>query len=510
LAAALTAPDGPARSTGLAALLAALAGGALAWNHLLVGVFYDDGIYAGLAWALGHGAGFAYPNLPGTPAAVHFPPLYPLILAPLFRFLPTAAAGAAGRALGIGCFALACRLITRHAVRLQLLGDGVPAWVTEGVVAGTALAIPVLSILGVLLSEPPFTLALAGALALADRPKEQWSPRLALGAGLLAAAALLLRSVGVAVAGGVLLHAWQKGLSRRLLLALVLPALLAGAAWGLWVMAHRGGIDPAIGLDYGSYLQAVHDAGLRTLAGSLADLPRPLSVLTLNWVPSRGVYYALGIPALLVAVTGLASLVRRSALGWTLILYLAILSLWPFPPDRFLWAILPWLALAWATGAVTLWRSQTRLMRVPVAVLAALLAFGYVRYEVRGLANHWWDLSATRISTNLADLLPAIDSLPAGAVVATDNEPLVWLYTRRNAVPFYLFAYSGRQLLQPLPDFQMAYLRRAGVTHVLISGLATGSAEQLNRLLGAYPGAFTVIRRWSNGRALFAVRHAHP
>src|SRR4029077_232931 len=57
------------RGTGLAALLAALAGGVLAWNHLLVGVFYDDGIYAGLAWALGHGAGFVYPNLPGTPAA---------------------------------------------------------------------------------------------------------------------------------------------------------------------------------------------------------------------------------------------------------------------------------------------------------------------------------------------------------------------------------------------------------------------------------------------------------
>jgi hypothetical protein len=145
-----------------------------------------------------------------------------------------------------------------------------------------------------------------------------------------------------------------------------------------------------------------------------------------------------------------------------------------------------------------------------VAVLAALLAFGYARYEARGLANHWWDLTATRISENLTDLLPAIDSLPRDAVVATDNEPLVWLYTRRQAVPFYLFAYSGRQLLQPLPDFQMAYLRRVGATHVLLSGLGTGSAEQLNRLLGAYPGAFTVLRRWSNGRALFLVRRDHP
>jgi hypothetical protein len=451
-----------------------------------------------------------YPNLPGTPAAIHFPPLYPLILAPLFRFLPTPAAGMAGRALGIVCFALACRLITRHAVRLQLLGEGVPAWVTEAVVAGTALAIPVLSILGVLLSEPLFTLAFAGALALVDRPKEQWSPRLAPGVGLLAAAALLLRSVGVAVAGGALIHAWRIGLNRRLAAALALPALLAGIAWGLWVLAHGGGIDPAIRPPYGSYLEIVHDAGLRTLAGSLADLPRPLSVLTLNWVPSRAVYYGLGIPALIVGLTGLVLLARRSALGWMLILYLAVLSLWPFPPDRFLWAILPWLALAWAAGAAGLWRSRVRSIQVPVAVLTALLAFGYVRYEARGLANHWWDLTATRISANLTELLPAIDSLPADAVVATDNDPLVWLYTHRRAVPFYLYAYSGRQLLQPLPDFQMSYLRRVGVTHVLISGLGTGSAEQLDRLLGAYPGVFTVVRRWSNGRALFEVRRDHP
>jgi len=150
------------------------------------------------------------------------------------------------------------------------------------------------------------------------------------------------------------------------------------------------------------------------------------------------------------------------------------------------------------------------LIQVPVAVLAALLAFGYVRYEARGLANHWWDLTATRISANLTELLPAIDSLPADAVVATDNDPLVWVYTHRRAVPFYLYAYSGRQLLQPLPDFQMSYLRRVGVTHVLISGLGTGSAEQLDRLLGAYPGVFTVVRRWSNGRALFEVQRDHP
>ena len=60
---------------GLAAAGVALAVGALALNRALIGVFYDDGLYAGLATALAHGSGYVHPHLPGTPAAVHDPPL---------------------------------------------------------------------------------------------------------------------------------------------------------------------------------------------------------------------------------------------------------------------------------------------------------------------------------------------------------------------------------------------------------------------------------------------------
>ena len=62
--------------------MVALGGGALALNHQLVGVFYDDGLYAGIAYALSHGLGYVHPHLPGHPAVVHYPPLFPLVLAP--------------------------------------------------------------------------------------------------------------------------------------------------------------------------------------------------------------------------------------------------------------------------------------------------------------------------------------------------------------------------------------------------------------------------------------------
>lgn len=496
------------RTVGAGAGVAALVGGALAWNHLLVGVFYDDGIYAGLAWALGHGAGFAYPNLPGTPAAIHFPPLYPLILAPFFRILSVDSAGAIGRLLNILGLAWASWLIARHAARLRLVGAG---WVSEALVAAAALAIPVLSILGVLLSEPLFTLAVAGAVTLLDAPPEAWppTPRRALGIGLLTAAALLLRSVGIALLLACAVTAWRRRASWKTALLLLAPGVLAGAGWALWVVARRNGVDPALGPDYGSYTEIVQQAGFRTFLGSLTDLPRPLSVLTLNWVPTRWVYYALGIPALVVGGVGLCALARRSSAGWMLLAYLGILVFWPYPPDRFLWAVLPWLGLAFAAGVTACWATRRRVLQVPAVILAALLAFGYARYEARGISHRWWDLTARRISENMAELLPAIDSLPATSVVASDNEPLVWLYTRRRAVPFYLFAYSGRQLLQPLPAFQMAYLQRMGVTHVLLSGPGTGSATQLERLLGAYPNAFTVARLWPDGRTLYELRRDH-
>ena len=428
-----------------------------------------------------------------------------MLLAPWFRLFPAKVAGEVGRAVNTLSFALACGLLARHAARRRLLGPNVPGWVPDALVAAAALAIPVLTILGVLLSEPLFTLVIVGTLVVADVPAVRWTMGRAIGAGCLAAAALMIRSIGIAALAGIVVYAWRARVPRRLIAIVALPAVVAGVWWALWVARHLPGIDPAIWGSYGTYAEDLRKAGVRALAGNLGDLPRPLSVLTLNWVPSRLVYYALGIPALLVGATGLVVCARRSLLGWLLLAYLGVLALWPYPPDRFLWAVLPLLGLAWAAGAVTLSGGGERRRAVPVALLSLALAFGYLRYEVRGLSGHWWDLAASGISRNVAELLPGIESLPSGTVVATDNEPMFWLYTRRPAVPFYLYSFQGRQVLQPTPAFQLAYLRRMGVTHVLLSDPGAESARQLDRLAQAYPGLLTVSRRWPGGRVLFEV-----
>src|SRR5881396_4142971 len=161
---------------GVAAAAAALAAGALTLNHDLVGVFYDDGVYAGIAVALAHGLGFVHPHLPGTPAVVHYPPLYPLLLAPLFGAFPVPTAAYLGKVLNLLLAALSAGLIAWHAARIRLLGDDAPEWLAPGVVAAAAIAIPVLATQAALFSEPLFGVLFAAAVILADAPPARVSP----------------------------------------------------------------------------------------------------------------------------------------------------------------------------------------------------------------------------------------------------------------------------------------------------------------------------------------------
>src|SRR5438552_2190723 len=300
--------EAAARRAGVAAGLLALAGGALTLNHMLPGVFYDDGLYVRIAYALSHGLGYAHPHLPGYPAAGHFPPLHRLLLAPILRLL-------------------------------------------------------------VLRRAPWQRAALAGA-----------------------------------------------------------PGFGAALGWGLWVARHRGGIDPGMATNYGSYFEVLKGAGLGVFWPSLRELPRPLGDLTLSWLPAAALYYAFAVAALAILVYGLALTVRRSSVGLTLLCYLAILAVWPFPVDRFVWAVLPWLGLAWFAAVLPLWQGSTlQRVRVPVALVAGAVAFGYVQLEARGLATRSWRAAPAYVSASAGEMLPWFATLPADAVIAADFEPLIWL-----------------------------------------------------------------------------------
>lgn len=498
-----------ARRAAVAVAACAVLGGLAALNRSLVGVFYDDGLYAGIAFALSHGLGYVHPHLPGAPAVIHYPPLYPLVLAPLYGTLPVAAAGFAAKVLNL-CFAVVgAALITWHAVRTNLLGDGAPRWLAPACVGAASLAIPVLTVQGVLFAEPLFGVLLAAAVILADGipsvPPGRRADVTAGLAGLATALALLTRTIAVAAgAGFVLFLLLARRVPRRQITLVALPVGLAAVGWATWSYLHRAGIDPALAVNYGSYAEVLKQSGIGAFGSRAPDLVRPLGAMMLGWLPVRPVYYVCGAAAMAVGVYGLWLLARRSAIGFTLLGYLAILAVWPFYPDRFLWAVLPWLALTWAAGAVALHHAR-RGARLPLAILLGVMVVGYAQYEVRGAIGRWWSTQQSAISRNFSELLPWLDTLPSNTVLATDDEALVWLYTRRVTVPFYVYGYAGSQETRPLPPAHRAYLERMGVTHVLFSGFGGGSDAELNSLIGAYPGWLTAVHVWPGGRALFRV-----
>jgi len=53
------------------------------------GVFHDDGIYLSTAKALAEGQGYRLINLPHAPFQTKYPPLYPALLAILWKLYPT-------------------------------------------------------------------------------------------------------------------------------------------------------------------------------------------------------------------------------------------------------------------------------------------------------------------------------------------------------------------------------------------------------------------------------------
>jgi hypothetical protein len=470
-----------------------------------VGGFYDDGLYAGIAVALGRGMGYVHPHLPGTPAVVHYPPLFPLVLTPLFAVFSVATAAYLGLILNLLLAAATAGIVAAHAVRIRLLGADAPTWLAPACVMGAAVSIPVLTVQSVLFAEPLFGLLLATAIVLADLAPERRQPVIAAAAaGGLAALALLTRSIALALAGGIPLYLviarrrpWTEAI------AVAAPVFAAAAAWGLWIAIHAGGLDAALAINYAGYGETVRQAGLGVLWRSVPDLLRPLAALTLGWLPFAWLYYFVGAAALAIGGYGLLLLLRRSAIGFTLVGYFAILALWPFPSDRFLWGVLPWLVLCWTAGAVALLRSPR--LRSAVIVVVAIVLVGYAQYETRGVMGRWWALERERISQNFAELLPGIAALPDSAVVATDDEALVWLYTRRTAVPFYLYGYRHGVETEPTAAEHRRYLERQGVTRVLFSGFGSGSDRELDALLGTYPGWLTIERAWPGGRALFKV-----
>ncbi len=471
-----------------------------AQTDALVGVFFDDGIYVTLAKSLAEGTGYRSIHLPDAPAAVHYPPLYPLALALLWKLWPSFPENVTMFQLFDSVMlAAAAWVVAGHARRMGLPRPALYAAVVLGMTA-----FPMLTLVGVRFSEPLFLVLFAGAVTVADR--DQVGVGRGVAAGALAGLSTLTRSIGLAAIVGIPIALWVRG-RRAAAAASALAGVSLAAPWWLWVARHADGIDARLVSNYGTY---GHFAAQSGIGGLLAGLDlRALSPFPRLLLPSVPTVLWLTLAAILAAaiVIGLFTVLPRvPTLGWVLLPYAGIVTLWPFTPDRFMWILLPWLGLFGTAGALRAWRWGA-VARVLTLVLIGSIVLGFGWYQTVSVVDRRFTVTADRSSRPFALLTTGIaTAVPEDAVIASDGEAMVYLYTGRQAIPVYLFRLEGRKMEPFGVDTTVAYLCESGVTHLATSWLGGDVLPLFESLEERGDSTITRLFTVTDGPALFRFR----
>jgi 4-amino-4-deoxy-L-arabinose transferase-like glycosyltransferase len=437
------------------------------------GAIQDDAMYFASAKAIASGQGYLLPSFPGGATAAKYPEFYPWLLSWIWRVDPNFPANvtlAIGLTVVFGCwFLVAGFLVARRTLGL---GDGWALFAT-GLCAFNFFA---LLVSGSVLSDLPFAaMALTAALA-ADRALERrahWWWMVA--AGALAGLSVGMRTLGVAVLGGIAVVA----LGRRAWKQAAIFCCVAGPVALPWLW-------PVFRHLFASFGGAVHarapasQGWQQTLAfytsyiGQWREFvpnwaaQRAVCVKNfLNLVEEPGSYLFLplsdGVAWLSVvggslvslgAWAGIFSRARRG--GWRSLfvifpLYAAIVIPWPFPLHRFLVPFQPLLFGGLAVSLTGLGRSVIGAFRgaAPAAERAIAAAMALIVIGLGGVA-----------AANYASAVPrSMAHLMAGqrALLAEKRQAYGWI--RAHAAPkapfiayddVLLYLYTGRQAIRPI------------------------------------------------------------
>jgi hypothetical protein len=434
-----------------------------------VGIFQDDGIYVILAKSLATGEGYRYLNLPGAPNATHFPPGYPALLALLWKISPAFPGNVAlfkfanAALLGIAA-AAACRF----AIARLALGR-VVALVTVLLFTVCAHVL----VLGVtVMSEPLFLVLLFASLLCAERAVDEPSLRNVLAATIVAALLTYVRTLGVLVIPAVVLVLLARRRWRAAFTATAVAALVM-LPWQLWVRAHANEVPGVFSGKYGDYagwlVEAMRTDGARFVAATVRQNLRSLASLGVDYSSTGGLHpaiqhTALGVMVLLLVAGSIRLAVRAPVAASFLMSYLGVVLIWPFYPARFLAAIWPLMGMAFVLGGLWLATARPaswspRIPRAVRALPAALLLIGYLTFNWAPEAEKEWDefqRGPTARATPTVEWVAKHTS--PNAVIATDDDALIHLYTGRRTFPIGRF--TPQEYITPqTPAFAVASLR---------------------------------------------------
>lgn len=471
------------------------------------GVYHDDAIYVSTAKSLADGQGYCLINLPGSPVQTKYPPFYPLVLAAIWKMWPSFPANLSvmqyvsllSGAIGLGL----CYL---YLVSKTSLGRA--SAVTVCLICVTSKQYLYFSTLT--MSEPLFFLLLILALWAMDARFLDNTGRLGqFGTGVLWAMPFLCRTIGVVVplTGVLLLWKWKRPIFWPLLGALVtvMPWLLFG------VFSSGKSSDSVIGnIWYSSYL----DWWLRFGGWSLAKvvvlniITGTISTVTAAFAGIKN--FALEAPGYLVLFIWLiaeggmliglwAQLKKDRAIGWFVLMYLGVVVIWPWPPHRFVVAVLPLLIGIVFSGWFFLrdkFFSGYQPKFFTVIVIAAILLFNIQDFQQQALANarrHYPVLEGRAEEVewgSYQNLFSWIgENTSSDDILACGLDSMVYLYTGRKTVrlfvtnPLALFYFDKQPPVGELEEFE-SILESYSVDYLVRLPMPGFSEEKhINKLL---------------------------
>jgi len=332
----------------------------------MVGLYHDDGIYLAAARSLSEHGTYTLANLPGTPAATKYPPLYPALLAAVAAILPSSMEGIAS-AKTVSALALVSLVLVSWRWLSQLPGTTRATCSLGALLVGFNPGL--LSHVDLLLSDVLFAALMTASLWIASRcgtdDRELVPARIA---GGLAGLATLTRALGLVAVAAVLCHL---ALSRRWR-AMGAFASWVGVLlvpWWLWRAHVSSAVTPL--LEY--YVTYEPQAWLY----AFSDPEQMVRIVAANvgfFGASAGLAFGLpGVPLAVIALT-FAALggwrLRKTPTGRVMVLttgfYLSALVAHPYPMARYL---LPLVPIFWMLTVVGVSTRLAPLARVAVLVL---------------------------------------------------------------------------------------------------------------------------------------------
>lgn len=517
----------------------------LAWLTLLfgagymtigvAGVFHDDGIYLSTAKALAEGQGYRLINLPDSPLQTKYPPLYPAILAIIWKLFPTFPDNLVlMQFINLLSGAATVSLVYLYMVRFSYFSRGVAA----GAAALTLTSVFYLYFCTITLSEILFALLAIVALWALDRQNENISvsAKTYFTLGVLLSLPALTRTIGSLFVPLGLFMLWRKGKPLRWT---ILAALALVGPWLLWILALPHWSGNLVSLYYTNYLTWGY-ASWKTALGRIflsnifytgfATIAVGMSLFLAGtviplWTSPLPILFGIITWAMVVK-----DILKGGILPAFLFGYLIIVLVWPWPPIRFLIPLLPFLLayfLSW-TKTVLQWApwSWPRWFMPVLLVMVLMVNLAFLGRATK--VSHQWHYPVlvpgkkAVLWKSYQDIFQWIkDRTKPSDVIASGLDTMVFLYTGRQALrPFlgrptslfyggqepavgsweeilhFLKLYRARFLVQfPMPGFSEEKPFDAA-----IESLAANCPELLELVYNASDSRFRIYEIcWSQG-----------